>query len=558
MEPWVRAFLIVLGVLALFTQPGPFLNDEVGQMAALTSLADGSLLVQPDLPEGYEIMRYWAGNVVPDPDEPPRSNAGSTMLTVLALPLLGILRVLDIGFGPTGAVAFLAAAAVGAGMWAWRRTALPAAAVASAVFLGGVIMQVQRMPPSSPYLEAGAIQFVNMAFHAFASALIYDLLRTRVRQPGLATALYAFGTPALFWGLNLKYHAIAIALAAIVLWLYQEGHRTRPLRTGLAFLVAGFAVWNHVPNGILVVASLGLMATPTVLLGLRPFVQRAAAGAAGFGLGLLPEVVDRAVHRAIGQRERFPVDPEAGHLRWAVWNDPGGPVDAFWQMVVWPDRTTTNIGNTIPLLALVPLVVLVVWAYRGGSRIGMPLKVWPAVHFVVLLLLFGRGVFQNGAGFDLRQASTLWPFLALPLAMALDQVDIGWRQVARAGALIASGMTIIVWMPMFVARQLQGGSVLMRGRSGELADPLWYVGLLGAAAVLAVWIVPRLHKWRSHAVAAAVAWSFLVQFLLQLGPARGWGDGEPPPFIVWPMAGLEYVVERLLMESWWELGIVAG
>lgn len=584
----MRAFLVALGALALFVQPGPFLNDEVGQMAALTSLADGSLLVQPDLPDGYGPWRGWAGNVVPPEDGNPRPNAGSMMTAVLALPALFSLRALAVPFGPMGAVGLAVAAAAGGAVWAatggrgppaagrlrslWRGGAdaptrrLAAAGVVSALFLGALLMQVRWQPPASPYLEAAALQLVGIVFHALATALVYDLLRTRVRRPALGAGLYAFGTPALFWALALKYHGVAVALVAVAVWTYQKGHRTAPLRTGLAFAVAGLAIWNHLPHGLLLLASMGLMAAPSVALGWRPLATRAGAGVAGLGLGILPEVWDRMAHNALEARDRFiqigggpgggggPGIPdqvarqsEAGRLQWAVWNEPGGPFDAFWQMVFWPDRSTPHIGATLPLLALFPLVAVVAWAYRREilDRMGRPLMVWPAVHLLVLLLLFGRGVFNNGAGFDLRHASTLWPLAVVPAAAVLDRVQLAPVRLARIVAGLAFAMLAWVWVPFHLAAEPPVRWVLGFGPTYDLVEPLRYVGVFVAASLLAVWAVPRLHAWRPQAAALGVAWAVLVQVTLQLGPARNMTPGLSFPFVAWPMALLEAAAQWL-------------
>ncbi len=529
-------------------------------MAALTSLADGSLLVQGDLPAGYDEIRAWGGNVVPRDESKAIPSAGSTMLTVLALPVLGVLHLLEYVAGPMGAVGALAAAAVGGGVWAWWRNARLAAATASGLFLGAAIMQVALQPASSPYLEAAAIQVVNLLFHAFASALLYDLLRTRVSQPALATALYAFGTPALFWGLNLKYHAIAISLTMVVIWLYQEGHRTGPLRTGLAFLCAGLAVWNHIPNGLLVVASLGLMALPAVMLGIKPLLWRAGAGIAGLAVGVVPEAIDRMIHNSLEVRDRFiqvgggadvpgqvAKQAERGRLQWTVWNDPSGPWEATKQLWFWPDRATPHIGDAMPMLALVPLLVLAVWAYRGhGKHVGRPLLAYALVHLGVVLALFGEGVFRNGAGFDNRQASTLWPFAAIVLAAVLQHVQVSLRAVAKSGAAIVAAMLVLVWIPFAIARHQKGYSALINGPVYDLVMPLQVIGLVVAAALLILWLLPRTRPWRGHAVAAAIAWSFMLQGLLQLGPARSTQPGVSFPFVAWPMALLEWGVHWLI------------
>ncbi len=569
MDGWFRAFLIILGGLALFAQPGPYINDEVGQLGALTSLADGSLLVTSDMPPGYDPIRNWHWGIPPVGAEP-RANTGSTMSNVLALPVLGTLRALEVPLGPMGAVGLVSATLIGVGLWAWRGDRWVAAGAGSAVFLGAIAMQVWSTPPASPYLEAGALQLVDMTFHAFASALLYDLLRNRVSRPGLATALYAFGTPAMFWGLNLKYHAIAISCAMICIWLYQEGHRTGPLRTALAFAVAGLAVWNHLPNGLLVTASLGLMAVPAVMLGAWPLVKRAGAGIAGFAVGVVPEVWDRMAHNALEVRDRFiqiggtgaggaggtveqvekqiTAQSERGRLQWAAWNDPEGPFDAFWQMSVWPDHATPHIGHAMPILALLPVVVLIAWAYRKPLRDkwGWPLLAWPGIHLLVLLVLFGRGVFLNGDAFDLRQASTLWPFLALPVAAVVGNAAIKGRDIAKAGGILVAAMAVLVWAPFYFARTIKGYSALERGPTFDLVLPLIHIGVAFAIALLVVWLVPRLEPYRNRALAAAVAWSFMVQGLLQLGPARNAGPGVDFPFLAWPMAGLEWLVHRYI------------
>lgn len=588
---WLTVFAVTLGLLALLWQPGFYINDEYTQAAGLYALYDGHLLIESDLPQGYrDLERGAAGHGgLPKPGGDARVPVGSTMLNALALPVRHGLGESADAVGVMPALGATAAALVAVGAWAalrqWRPemdawTRRNHSVAAGAVLLAGAILHPRDLP-ASPFLEIASIQLVTMVTAAFSAALMHDLLR-RHMAPSTAlmlAALYLFGTPALFWSLNIKYHGLTMALVVMAVWCYRDGHRTPPLRTAAAFGAAGIAVWNHAPNGGLLVGSMGLVALPAVLLGLKPLAQRAAAGAGGLAVGLVPETLSRWRNASEGRGERYVnIQPtpdaqpppgqkvqetverevEAGRLSQTVLDDPGGVWEAFVESVFWTDWWTS--GVALSVLSAAPFVVLGVWTLVRRDwrrRLPAPLVAWPLVFGAAMYGLMGHRLLVIGAGYDIRYISAWWPFLVLLAAPALAGVAERWRAaaVAKAVGLAVLVLAVVHMVPTLLVHHVSGWYV-NKGYSFEAVAFSRYAGLAAAIALALFWASRPawrrrgpLDDWRlgrDALVALAVALGLYFQAVLVLGPGKSPSPTYAGPFVAWPTDLVARFVEWML------------
>ncbi len=553
---WTSVFLFVLAGYAILWQPAFYINDEVPQALGLRALADGHFAVNGDtVPDGYRaiegVIRH---DAVPASGADWQAPTGSNLLNTLALPVHLVLEPAARAIGVMPALAILAGLAVGAAV-----LRLPGVDRRLGYAAGGLVFLMgfaHRSLAIDPFVQIASLQVVNAVANAFGAALLYDVLtrHTTPKVAGITTALYAFGTPTLFWTMNIKYHGLAIALCAITLWCYEAGHRSGPLRTGLAFAVAGLGIANHLPSGIVVLASLGLMALPAVTLGLRPLAQRAGAGVAGLALGLLPEATFRLRHveARLGQRyaevgpsapgvsEQLAAQNEGGYLHWAIWNRPGEALDALFQNWVWTDWMT--VSHALPVVVLAPAIVAVPWLWR---RLDSPVKTWFLAHVAVMTVFVGAGILYGGPGFDLRHAVTLWPFigvlLVLPVGVAVDHWKVAWDS-AKA---LPPAYLLAVALPLLVARKAMDDLVFGKPPAYEFLEPARYFGAALAGMVALFATAQRWKAWWPAALGAALAWGPLFQIMLQFAFARNPYPEIVGPYVVWPMGLLDRVFEFL-------------
>jgi hypothetical protein len=585
-------FWLVLAGLVLLLQPGLYMNDEQSQAAGLWTLSQGHWYVHGELPPGYEESRgsLWFHFGLPAADGPPRAPVGSNMLNVLALPLrLGLGAVADV-VGATMAVTLAAAVVIGLGARAaasyHARQAINqdwlGGVAGGLVLLGGWLMPEARYV--SPYLEIASLQLVTAAFTAFSVVLLYDVLGRYLdpRQAVLGCALYLVATPALFWSLNIKYHGMALALAVVALWCYQEGPRSAPLRTALAFAVAGLALWNHTPSGVLLLGMLGILSLGAAWPLLRSrglaeariaaagLAKRAGAGALGLAVGLVPEFLNRLRDARADLPTRYvniqPGKPvpggvegvvqaqvERGYLRGSVFNDPGWAWDALKETMVWTQWMHS--GVALSALSLAPFVILafLMWVQPAGwRRIPVVLQLYAILAFVLTFALIGGRLLNIGAGFDIRYAALLWPFLLLSAVAPVADVAtrMGWRPFLERTGTLALLILLGVGLFNFVYHVANGVEFVPKGYAFEFVWFHRYVGLLVALllGVLAAarWrgehIHPVLGQLYAWSVVAAVALAASFQVLVQLGPARGPGDGS---FVVLPVDYVARFVEWL-------------
>ncbi|MHB1261279.1 MAG: hypothetical protein ACYC2H_06140 [Thermoplasmatota archaeon] len=552
-------FLAALAVLMLFWHPGVFINDEVAQVAGLHALRHGKLGLEGDLAPGYDPLLRWGfrHQGIPEPGEPAAAPIDSTMLNVLSLPgsfaLEGTAVVL--GYDPALALwqGLVVAAAVwavlgrtkwGTSPWRWRIAALPGVLL----LLGSAVRNAQFA--TEPFLELASIELTTMVLGAFAATLLFDLLKQGrdVRVAAFAAGALLIATPAFFWWLGNKDTGLSIALAVIAAWCYREGHRSSPLNTMLAFAVAGLAAWSHFQLGMLLVASLGVMALPTVTLGVAGFAKRASAGAFGLALGLWPYFVQGLLHDRFGYAGKLS-DASQGALGSSVFADPIAVAEALARVLVWSDWLQT--GFSLPLLATFPLLPLALFrARRAPHSNARTVGTWGLVYAVLLVAIGGSHLTKHGPGYDMRFLATVWPavvvWTAPILCNVVDRASLGWvAKVSGLVAVSAFSMTLAFLGVAFtfaptITRfgNLYDQVVVMRYAGMALGIALAYVGVLWAMHA------DRWQRLLNIGVAAALGLSIQFQLFLQWGLSRNWRSSAP--FVAWPMELMRQLVEFLI------------
>jgi hypothetical protein len=573
--PLALVFLLACGALALALKPGAFLNDELAQAASLDGLARGHIWTSGDLP-GYApylkpiplsgnatVYGHWA---IPAPGQrgPP---VGSTMLNVLALPLLTLLLLLNLLLGVQLAVALPAAALCAGAAWAalrWlgatRKAQALAAALALAAFLPLPLPGRAPAGAPGPTLEFAALILVSILATGVAAAFLFGLLRSWLPQEGalLATAA-ALATPLLFWAETAKYSSLSVALAVLAAWCYRDGGRTGPLRTVLAFALAGLAVWNQAPWGVFLLLALACVALGALRLGTKPALARAGAALAGFSIGVLPEVLTRLLVRQAGIESQYgPGDlahlldyvrlqlQPGGFLASSVLTDPWGAPYAALRGLVWPSWLEDHYA--LPFLAIAPLAAagiaaLLLPRLRAGTP--RPVLALGGLYAVLALCVMGRRFLDIGDGPDLRHGLTFWPFLAVLWAPLLAGLAArrGLRWAATHAALAALAV-LLLSVALNLGAHAAHQALTPHGYLYDQTAVLRYGGLLLAALLAGILLVPgRWRRWQDDALAAALGFGAAAQAIVLL-VATGAGT-----FAAWPVGLLLKALHWLLVGS---------
>lgn len=560
-------FAVALGALGLFWHPGSYINDEVAQAAGLHELRHGNLGIDGEFPPGYAPFvrtgyRHW---LLPDEDDPGLRvrPVDSTMLNVLALPILLVLEGTAWALGYDLALAAWQSVALGFAIW--RGTAFAPtlslvirqrwAVLPGLVLLLGSAGRAAEYP-GEPFLQFAALQAVNMVAGAFAIALLFDLLRAEwpARTAAPVVLLLALSSPLLFWFASNKDTGLTIALVVAAAWCYRRGARTSPSMTFLAFAVAGLALWSHLQYGLVLIASLGLVALPAVWLSVSSLVARAAAGIAGVSLGLLLEGTERALLRAFDIRlgSGLPIpglggDPEgqtvleqaeSGQLSHSVLSHPFETLDAWRQLIVWADWI--DLALSLSFVTIFPLLAVALFRLRDSAwrPVHPSLRAWTLVYAVVLLAVSGPRIVQHGPGFDMRYAATFWPAVVLwtaPIVMRATE-RIGVRPFLLRTAMVA--VCVLVGTLAFLAIALT--LVQRLTFAGNLYDQVVVMRYLGMACAVALAYAGCLWALRKDVgrawdvlVPAAVGIAIQFQVELQLVMIRSWSTSAP--FVAWPV-----------------------
>lgn len=567
-------FAIALGGLALLFHPNLFLNDEVAQVASLDSLAHGNLeLGLP--PEGFApfLQGVYRHAGIPLPGAGHYALSGSTMLNVLALPVLFALKGVAAIAGVRGALAIAPAALATWGAWSLLRLLPRQPRLRAPWLIMPAAAFVPFLPapalPAEPYLEIAATHLVSMAATAMAAAFLFDLLRRPVGQARALVAAggYLLATPALFWGLDAKYHALSISLAAVAAWCYADGGRTGPLRTFLAFAVVGLAWWNKPGLGALLGAAFFLLALPALRLGVRPALERAGAAVAGGLVGLAPDLMFRlaafeeatrtvtaavaspggaaggagASAGGVGGVGNAALGAVTGHtFSNSLFSSFWAAADAIAQALVW--TRWQDVGAALSMLCVAPAFAVAVAALaRPALREGLPRSlVWMAgLYGALLLLLVGKQFLAVGAGFDMRHATTLWPFVTILCAPALAGAlrRHGWRWVRGVAAM--AGLLVAATLAANLAAHLAGHYLTSHGSPFDETALFRWGGLAVGVATLVAFLAPASPALRDRLLGLAVSFGLGVQALLLLDMSNPVGDA---PFSAWPVEGLSQVV----------------
>lgn len=547
-------FWLVLAGYLIFWQPGFFMNDEFGQGVGLDRLAGGAYAIDGDeVSPGYRLLEahvYTHFGIPPPGVE--RAPVGSDLVNVMALPFHVLLGGLGGLLGLLSAAGMVASGALGMALRSIGQPSRVAVTVAAIAWTTSWARDV----PLDPFQEAAAIQWLHATIMALGAALLFQLVQARsdTRTAGWTAALFAFGTPMFFWALNVKYHGLALALGTCAIWAYHAGPATRPLRTGLAFGLIGLVLSTHLPTGLMLLASAGLYALPAI--GRPGAAARVLAGGAGLMVGLIPEMLFRVVRAKAALRERYlRVEPgdgvdafvgeasrqsDAGYLQWAIWNDPGASVEAFLRNLFWTDWMIPDTSSALPFVALLPALAALPWLWRRSAvpETGR----WLLLHAGVMFVLLGPGVYRNGAGFDLRHAAMLWPFLAIQMTGVWALLEGSRDRLRQWVTAVPVLFGAVVLTPLFLWRQWTGSYVFQLGTEFELTEPIRYLGVLLAVVVaFAMWRARP--AWRARVLAVALTWGFMVQIVLQLGPARSHSPYAAGPFVFWPMQVLSEFVD---------------
>jgi hypothetical protein len=546
-------FLALFAALALFWQPGMLIQDEVAQAAGLASLADGHYWVG-NLPSPYggSVFQHWG---VPHGSQH-LAPIGSSLLDVVALPFFLLLHALAGNGSIWPALALVQGIVVGCGAWGactlvprWRQLARQLGLLAGALAVAAGVVR-DPVVSAHPYLEFAALELVNMAAAAAGAVLIFDLVR-RTFGPRTAVAsmlLYLFATPAYFWSHSNKYHALGMLLTVAAAWAYRDGFRTPPRRTAVAALFAGLAIWNFLPFGLLLLATLVLLALPAVRLGWRGCASRWGAGVAVLTLGAIPIVLERSILGHSGLADQFlPQLQPGGGLDWSglsylfdpnsptgwlahtVFTDPAGVASSAWATLFWPDlhRAPFALGfvSTAPWLAVVALVV----ARRAWrSRIPRPWLWWAAVSSLLLFFVMGILLEAPGGVFDMRYAANLWPFAVLLAAPGIDALLIfrPWPWWLAAVSYTTAFILATAILVLFLGHAAAGHNLFSPGFYLEGTATFRWGGLaLAVLCAAAAWRHPAAMSWRAWTMAAAAGAALALQLFLALSI----GKWESPP-----------------------------
>jgi hypothetical protein len=568
--PLPAVFWTAVGVLAVLFQPNLFLNDEVPQTAGLDALAHGHLWVGKP-PAGYDpfLSGIYHYEGIPTQEGFRSPPVGSTLLNVLALPVLGVLHGLSAAVGVRWAMGLalggLAALAAwhGLGLLSRPPPRTGRAAWSTMAFAAFIPLLAAPPLPAEPYLEIAALHLVGMAATALAATFLFDLFRGFLPEtPALvAAATFLVATPALFWGLNAKYHALAMSLAALALWCYRDGARTPPLRTLAAFAVAGLAWWNKPALGAVLLASLGLVALPALRLGWRGAASRAMAGAAGLAFAAAPEFLFRRLTAAInwGPPPQGTIQPgplvlnpvaavqatSASTPSASLFLDPAGAANGIWQTLVW--TRWQDVGVALSFLCAAPFVVVGAAALvRRFLRRGLPMAsvAMAALYGAILLAAAGHYLLAIGAGYDMRHAATLWPFAVLLCAPGvgglLQRRGTAWAmQWAGVAAILAVALAVVLNL---LAHHAGFALTPQHAYFDQTLVARWAGLAVGLALLVALVRFPG-SLGQDLLLAASLGLAASLQVLVKLAIVTPEGEA---PFAAWPTALLSQVLRWLL------------
>ncbi|MFO1535975.1 MAG: hypothetical protein ABR586_09940 [Thermoplasmatota archaeon] len=579
--PLRLVFLASCALLAFAFQPSEYLNDELVQAASLDGLAHGHIWVSGDLPGYAKFVTpiVWGNEtaiyghyLMPAPGHI-AAPAGSTMLTFLALPVLGVLTALHALLGLHAAVALPALAMCVAGAWATLRW-LGASPLAQALACLGVAASFWPVAsaadwPLQPTLDWSALIWISILATGVAAAYLFDLLRGWVGQGGALLGTAGFlATPVAFWAETAKYSSLSVCLLVLALWCLREGARTPPLRVALAFCLAGLAVWNQLPWGVLLAFALGVVLLGAVRLGARAFWTRAGAATAGLAVGLLPEALTRILlHRAGLESQYGPTGTgglgsylaaqtqPGGLLAFSVLSDPAAPFTSAFSTFFWTQWR--ELRYALPFLAMAPLAAVALCALlRRRLRLPLPssIVVFTVAYLVAVFLVLGKQFVNIGGGPDMRYGITFWPLLAILSAPTLADVaarrGVRWAAVAATYGLLA---LLLVTVALNLGAHAAHQNLTPEGIMHDQTAVLRYGGL-ALSALLAVLLLagdrlPLRFPWRDHAVCVALGVGAGVQLLL-LGFDNGGG-----PFAAWPVDLLSQGLRWILFRHWPQYGI---
>ncbi len=557
---------VFFGALLLLWQPTFFMNDELAQAVGLHTLGQGRLATS-SIPLSYlgymdSLFGQYSLRDILFMDT---VLAGSWMENILALPIRVVLQGMASLVGLGGALGVVAGVGVGAASWIVARRRLAARTAAGiALGVGALLMAGAPRNVAAPFLDVAALQLVTMAATAIAAAFWWHMLRPEgPRMAWFGAALLMVATPMMFWAFQIKYHGLALALQAIAIWCYKDGAQTSPLRTLAAAGVVGLAVWNHPPGGMMLAAAMLVVALPIV--GMPGFWRRAGAGIAGGLFGLIPwglqgwasrralrvevegvepvsdaEIISDVVTTIPGSNYLAPAAETPSYLESAVWNDPGGALAAMWQVYVWPDWM--DVGQAFSMLFWAPWLVLVV-ATLSRSDLRARVALWPAAvaYCLALPLLAGQRMLDLGAGFDMRHAVTVWPWLVLLAWPALADIlrrrpARWWAEQTLAAAMV--GMSVLL-VSNLLWHKSTGVDLVQKGygfegtwlhRHGGMALAAALAGSMAAVR----WSGPRWKAVRDGALAWSLASSFTLGIWLRLAAAVPSLEGFTGPMVSWP------------------------
>lgn len=531
-----HVFLLCLAWLAVWWQPGIFMNDEVAQVAAMTSLADGHLVTHGDLPPGYAplMMEPFRHASIPDPGET-GGFVGTVPTMLVAMPVLGVMQLLASGLGVMGSVGVLAGIVIGSCVGVLTRNHRAPGWIGVVLGLSVALpaMAMRTEYQASPMLEVAALQFVSMLCVAGAGALVYSVAKSVAgRGAGVvAVVLLVACSPAFFWAQNIKYHAGTIFAVALGLYAARAATNGRRHAWMLAGLATGLGFWIHAPTGLAMIGATGLAGLVAMIRG-RTWRPVAALGP--FTLAILPDILQRLYYRAILANPRYFQDSTRGT------GVAAGMADGVLAMtsstiaplIEWPALLVQllvylpylNDADPIPVLLLAPFLVFALHSWKWTST-----STWAVTLILLVVIGGGQRLIIIGAGLDQRYIAALWPVLVVAAALTLSRClprdsRFAWRWAAWTG--IAVVWTCILAGVLHVAGIYPAG----------FATALVPLRIVAPYAFLVVTGLLLFHGRFGVTGSGAAALAFIFPATLWLVVAlTGALHAQATPYAVWPI-----------------------
>lgn len=542
----LHVFALCMAFLALWWQPGIFMNDEVAQVAALTSLDGGHIFTQGDLPAGYDplLEEPYRHPSIPDAGEE-GPFIGSVPIVIAGLPILWILQVVS-PLGAMASVGVLAGACVAVPVWLEARRRRSSAwkwslASFTCVALPASTMDIELA--TSPALEIAALQFVSMLCVAGSAVLVRGVARhawgPRAGMAGVLVLLAC--TPAFFWASNAKYHAatmLAVALGVYAVYMATHGRRWSWLTAGFA---VGLGFWIHAPTGLTLVAATGAAGLYWIA---KTRSWQPLAGVGAFGVAIVPDLVHRWLYRRAAVGPRYFQESTTGSgvgdglvqgATAAALQYVGQTPLETWpgilvQLLVW--MPYLHDADALPVFVMAPFLVFLLRRWRTSAVV-----VWVCVVVVTTILGGGYRLLEIGAGLDQRYLAALWPLLALGVAPVAAWALRGWS-LRRAGLLVAGGVACSIAVSWVLA-----STGVYASSYGASLVPLRILGPLVLLTSLLGWAwCVRRRRRPLQVVRVSLAFPMVLWGVVALTDTLHAVSG---PYAVWPVEVLSQALSRL-------------